>query len=343
VALLASGQSSTLTGTLAGQVVMEGFVQLRLRPWLRRLLTRLAAIVPALLVVSLASTGASDSKVVDERLFQLLVFSQAILSFQLPFAIIPLVQFTSDRRRMGEFANPVWLKGLAWLCALLVIGLNMVLIGMYMGEWAEAVEKIGWSGAWIYGSVGPLAGGLAGFLLWVTMYPHYRHRLAVPPMVAVPDLAAVRYHRIGVAVEFSGGDNAVLAQAAMVARAHRAPLLLIHVVEGPIANVYGSATDDQESRADRLRLGELVRLLKRENLDVQGVLGYGDPPAELVRLARARKLDFLVLGTHGHRFFADLALGQTVAPVLHRLQIPILVVPTAQRSPNQPVDGGVQQ
>jgi manganese transport protein len=203
---------------------------------------------------------------------------------------------------------------------------------MYRGEWAEAVAQAGWHGLWIYGTVGPLAVGLAAFLLWVTFYPHYRHRLAAPPMVAVPDLAAVRYQRIGVAIEFTGGDNAVLAQAAMVARAHRAPLLLIHVVEGPIANVYGSATDDQESRADRLRLGELVKLLRGKGLDVDGVLGYGDPPAELVRVARQRRLDFLVVGTHGHRFFADLALGQTVAPVLHRLQIPILVVPTMPRT-----------
>jgi manganese transport protein len=142
-------------------------------------------------------------------------------------------------------------------------------------------------------------------------------------------LSAVRYQHIGVAVEFSGGDNAVLAQAATVARMHHAPLLLIHVVEGPGADFYGSATDDQESRADRQRMGELVKHLQGQGLGAEGVLGYGEPAAELVRLARERRLDFLVLGTHGHRFFADLALGQTVSPVLHRLQIPILVVPTA--------------
>jgi manganese transport protein len=332
VALLASGQSSTLTGTLAGQVVMEGFVRLRVRPWVRRLLTRLAAIVPALLVLSLASAGEGAEDVVDERLLQLLVLSQAILSFQLPFAIIPLVQFTSDRRRMGEFANPNWLKGLAWLCAAIVIGLNVVLIGMQMGEWAEDVQEAGWSGLWIYGTVGPLAAVLAGFLLWVMLYPQSRSRLSSPAPVPVPELASVRYRRIGVAVEFGKGDNAVLAQAAAIARLHQAPLLLLHVVEGPGADYYGAATDDQESRTDRLRIGELVKHLKVEGLDAEGELGYGEPAAELVRIARERKLDFLVLGTHGHRFFADLALGETVSPVLHRLQIPILVVPTSSGS-----------
>jgi manganese transport protein len=327
VALLASGQSSTLTGTLAGQVVMEGFVQLRIRPWVRRLLTRLAAIVPALIVLSLASAG--EGETVEKRLFQLLVLSQAILSFQLPFAIIPLVQFTSDRRRMGAFANAVWLKGLAWASAAVILALNVVYLGMKTVEWAEAVDEAGWHPLWIYGTIGPLGVGVAGFLVWVTLYPRLRPREAEPPPSIVPQLSAVRYHRVGVAVEFSKGDNAVLAQAAAVARLHDAPLLLIHVVEGPGASYYGAATDDRESRADRQRIGELVEHLQVEGLQAEGVLGYGEPAGELVRIARARQLDFLVLGTHGHRFFADLALGQTVAPVLHRLQIPILVVPTS--------------
>jgi manganese transport protein len=329
VALLASGQSSTLTGTLAGQVVMEGFVQLRVRPWVRRLLTRLAAILPALLILSLASAGESEDGAVDERLLQLLVLSQAILSFQLPFAIIPLVQLTSDRRRMGEFANSAWLKGSAWLCAVIVVGLNVVLIGMSMAEWAEAVEKAGWSNLWLYGTISPLAAALAGFLLWVTLYPRYRHREAELPLLAAPELPEVRYQRMGVAIEFTAGDKAVLTQAAAMARLHQAPLLLIHVVEGPVAEYYGPETDDQESRTDRLRMAELVKHLHAEGLRAEGLLGYGEPAAELVRLARERQLDFLVLGTHGHRFFADLALGQTVSPVLHRLQIPILVVPTS--------------
>jgi manganese transport protein len=114
-----------------------------------------------------------------------------------------------------------------------------------------------------------------------------------------------------------------------VARLHEAPLLLIHVVEGPGADYYGSATDDQESRTDRQQISELVKHLQTEGLHAEGTLGFGEPASELVRIARERKLDFLVLGTHGHRFFADLALGETVSPVLHRLQIPILVVPTA--------------
>jgi manganese transport protein len=130
-----------------------------------------------------------------------------------------------------------------------------------------------------------------------------------------------------VAVEFTAGDGAVLAHAAQLARVHESPLVLIHVVEGPVAAVYGPNTADQESRQDREAMTGLVEHLQAMGLHASGVLGYGDPPQELVRLAVEQKLDLLVLGTHGHRFFADLALGTTVAPVLHRLPIPVLVVP----------------
>src|SRR5262249_23950138 len=119
------------------------------------------------------------------------------------------------------------------------------------------------------------------------------------------------------------------ARAAEVARANGAPLVLVHVVEGPGAAYYGAATDDQESRTDRTRMAEMVDYLRREGLTAGGVVGYGGPPAELVGIAEAQGMDLLVLGTHGHRFLADLALGQTVSPVLHRLAIPVLVVPTA--------------
>jgi manganese transport protein len=126
VALLASGQNSTLTGTLAGQIVMEGFLNIRLRPWLRRLITRLIAIIPAVIVTAISGEkGTTD----------LLVLSQVVLSLQLSFAVIPLVMFTSDRKKMGEFANPAWLKVLAWTVALIIAGLNVKLLFDQFSEW----------------------------------------------------------------------------------------------------------------------------------------------------------------------------------------------------------------
>src|SRR5690242_16918636 len=119
LALLASGQNSTLTGTLAGQIVMEGFLSIRLRPWLRRLLTRLIAIVPAVIAASLYGESGTA---------KLLVFSQVVLSLQLSFAVIPLILFTGDRRKMGEFTNAAWLQVLAWATAAAIVVLNVKLL-----------------------------------------------------------------------------------------------------------------------------------------------------------------------------------------------------------------------
>ena len=230
VALLASGQSSTLTGTLAGQVVMEGFVHLRIRPWLRRLVTRLAAIVPAVLVLSFTTTTEIGA---DERLLQLLILSQIVLGFQLPFAIIPLIQLTGDPRRMGVFASRRWLKLLAWSCAVVVIGLDATAAGMQMKEWAETAEQAGWSGWWVYGTVGPGSLMLVGFLGWVAFYPLRRQPEAAVRPIVPAELPAVAYGRIGVAVEFEAHDAAVLTRAAALARSQPdAELVILHIVEG---------------------------------------------------------------------------------------------------------------
>jgi manganese transport protein len=119
VALLCSGQNATLTGTLAGQIVMEGFINLRLRPWLRRLITRLIAIVPAIVVIALYGERGTGP---------LIILSQVVLSLQLPFAVFPLVMFTSDRGKMGAFVSPRWVSLLAWAVAIVIAVLNVYLL-----------------------------------------------------------------------------------------------------------------------------------------------------------------------------------------------------------------------
>ncbi len=118
-ALLASGQNSTLTGTLAGQIVMEGFLDIRLKPWVRRLITRAIAIIPAILVIGIAGEG---------KVTSLLILSQVVLSFQLPFAVIPLIQFTGSRAKMGEFANSRLTSAISWIVAVAIIGFNAELL-----------------------------------------------------------------------------------------------------------------------------------------------------------------------------------------------------------------------
>lgn len=125
VALLASGQNSTITATLAGQIVMEGFLNLQIPMWLRRLVTRLLAIVPAAVVASVYGEAGTA---------RLLVLSQVVLSFQLPFAVVPLVQFTSNGTMMGRFANPIWLRMVAWAISVTIVGLNAALLFSFLQQ-----------------------------------------------------------------------------------------------------------------------------------------------------------------------------------------------------------------
>jgi manganese transport protein len=132
VALLASGQNSTLTGTLAGQIVMEGFLNIRLKPWLRRLITRLIAVVPAVCIIGWFGEG---------RTTDLLIWSQVILSMQLSFAVIPLLRFTDEKAKMGRFANPVWIRVLAWTSAVIIVVLNFKLLFDFFApeSWIKAL------------------------------------------------------------------------------------------------------------------------------------------------------------------------------------------------------------
>ncbi len=158
IALLASGQSSTITGTLAGQVVMEGFVRLRMSPIKRRLLTRAIAIVPAVAVLVYAG---------EQGVLQLLILSQVVLSLQLPFAIVPLIRFTNAQRIMGTFASPVWMYGLAYAAAVMIIGLNAWLV---MQALATPSGIFSWArgGQYLIAAVAIL---YAVLLAWVTFAP----------------------------------------------------------------------------------------------------------------------------------------------------------------------------
>jgi manganese transport protein len=323
VALLASGQSSTVTGTLAGQITMEGFLNFRMRPWLRRLLTRLVAIVPAIIVVWRFGEGS---------VYELLIFSQVVLSLQLPFAVVPLVRFTSSSRKMGPFVSPAWAQALAWLAAATIVGLNAWLLWDQVAEWLAAAGP--YAGA-ATGIVIAVAAALFALLLWMTL----RRERAVEPRAAVsPDevVAAARtapkhFQRIGVALDNRPTDGTMLAEAVALATAHQAELVLIHVVEGVGGQWYGPQTGDLESRGDEEYLAAVADGLRKElaGRPIAGVryaLGYGSVPRAIVRLVRQEGVDLLVMGGHGHRRLGDVIHGETIQAVRHQLTIPILAV-----------------
>ena len=354
VALLCAGQSSTLTGTLAGQIVMEGYLHLRIAPWLRRLVTRLLALVPAVAVIAMAGepapmplaaqSGAGAVIVAVELPGEhatqgLLILSQVILSLQLSFAVIPLIHFTSNRRNMGEFATPWWGQVLAWTTAAIIVALNGKLVLDQIGEWIAMAEEsrrrvgpipLNWLvAAGLYG----VAGGATALLAWVTIKPLARRSPAwLPkPSVKLDWAKALRPRplgRIGVALEHDPADAEILNRALGLAQTQASPseIVLLHVVDTPMTRVLGRETADQETGADERYLDALVDALRDQGYPARAVLLYGpDPAGELVAHLRRDPVDLLVVGSHGHGMVRDLLLGQTVDRVRHHLEVPMLI------------------
>lgn len=323
LALLCAGQSSTITGTLAGQITMEGFLRFRIRAWLRRLITRTLAILPAVLVIIFAG---------EEKVYDLLILSQVVLSLQLSFAVVPLVKFTSSRQKMGPFVSPRWVQGLAWLVSFIIISLNGKLVYEEVSGWAAAAGDYGWL---VVAAAAPPSLALAALLGWIIV--RRERPIRETPDVSADAVAAAaanrpkRFRRIGVALEALPTDSIMLAEAIALAKIHQAELVLMHVVDGVGGHWYGAQTGDAESRQDEAYLQGLAQRL-REELAGQGVakveaaLGYGDPPQQLVRLTRQHGIDLVVLGGHGHKRIRDLLHGETISGVRHGLDIPILTV-----------------
>ena len=301
IALICSGQSSTLTGTLAGQIVMEGFLNFRMRPWLRRMITRSLAITPAAITVYLYGQRGT---------FDLLILSQVILSMQLPFAVIPLIHFTSDRRRMGSFANRKWVAALAWAMAAIIVGLNMRLYA----QWVLALT-------------------LLYLLAWVTLEPLMsawrlsgRAPFSLPQPVGTGAGTPV-YRRILVPLDHSDLDRQAIGHATAMARQHHAKLYLLHVEEGVTSQVYGALSSTAEVEAGQRYLDEIVHSLRAESIDVEtAVIHSSNPRKEIIRYAREIQPDLLIMGAHGHKSLKDLIFGNTIDPVRHALRVPILVV-----------------
>ena len=335
IALLASGQSSTITGTLAGQIVMEGYLNLRIRPWLRRLITRLLAVTPAVLAITYYGEGSTTN---------LLVLSQVILSLQLPFAVIPLIHFVADRRRMGDFAIRPWLQALAWVVAGIILTLNVKLLIDEINAWLTATGGWTWR---VQITVIPLGLALGLLLLYITFHPWLRGRLvrtAPPPKPAIHTAPTIRqthiappepYRRVAVALDFSGGEERLLAEALRVADGERTTLFLLHVAESPAARALGPEAADRELQADREHLEELARELRRMGIQAEWRLGAGDPASELARMVDELKVDLIILGGHGHSGVSDLVHGTTISRLRHRVQTSVLVVPLDEPLPEE--------
>jgi len=322
VALLCSGQSSTLTGTMAGQIVMEGFLNIRVQPWLRRLLTRTLAIIPAAFVVYAAG---------ETGTFKLLLLSQVVLSMQLPFAVIPLVHFTSDKKRMGAFVNGLWLRLLAWASAALILALNVWLAILSVRDWLSD------AGAWrgrLELCLIPILTGITLLLLWVAFEPilplWIRQFGQAPidlPKDVAGDLPSPVYRKILVPLDHTGRDRDAIAHAAAIAKQHNAKLYLLHVEEGVTSFVYGPLASTAEVEAGDQYLQRIVNDLQNQQVAVEMVVRHARvPKTEIVRYAEELQPDLVVMGAHGHRGLKDIVFGTTINAVRHKLKMPLLVV-----------------
>jgi manganese transport protein len=344
VALLCSGQSSTITGTLAGQIVMEGFLRIRIQPWLRRLVSRGLAIIPAALVIVLRGESAVDG---------LLVLSQVVLSLQLSFAVIPLITFTSDRRKMGSFASPPWVVALAVIATLLILGLNAKLVIETLGTWISAPGASEWARLLVLPAVGVTVILLLLVILspWLgELMPAFAGRglagtpspagaggapVHLGPGPAAPTLTAgadVLWRRIAVAVELGPTDTAVLEHVAGLPLPPGGEVVLLHVAESAASRYLGAESADLERREDQTALESHAAALRARGVPARVLLGFGDAKTELARMTNELNVDLLITGSHGHGVWGDIFFGSTVSALRHRVRCPVLTVrPTSKR------------
>jgi manganese transport protein len=316
VALIAAGQSSTVTGTLAGQIIMEGYLSLRINPMLRRLITRLVAIIPALIVIIIYGESKIDA---------LLVMSQVILSLQLGFAIIPLIYFVSDKKTMGKFAiKPlVQIAAIAIASVLVYLNIKMLVNEVMPFFAAEALmPKL------LITAVGIFFGAV---LIYISIFPFIQKKkdnnsIEIHNTLDIlPPLSKPIYSNIAVALDFSTDDHKVLSYAVGQGKAE-ANYILIHIVESASAKLHGKDSDDFETKKDKAQLESYAAQLREKGLIVNAELGFRNRVKEIVRIVNENNVDLLVIGAHGHKGVKDILYGQTINAVRHELKIPVLVV-----------------
>ena len=316
IALIAAGQSSTVTGTLAGQIIMEGYLNLRLQPWIRRLLTRLIAIVPAFLTIYYLG---------EEKTGDLLVLSQVILSLQLGFAIIPLIHFVSNKKRMGEFTIPLWQKIASWLAVSVIVFLNCQLIFFKVRDWLLTSEHPFWIGLLVI----PFMALCFGILLFIIFEPLFKKSRQNGRSHFHGDFTKIvfedpkPYNTIAVTVDFSQSDHKAINRAIQLG-GKNANYLLIHILESTTAVMYGEQTNDNERNEDTENLLAYEAQLLTKGYKCTTQLGFGNPKSVIPELVK--EADLLVMGTHGHKTFKDLLFGTTVESVRHKITVPLVLV-----------------
>ncbi len=315
IALIAAGQSSTITGTLAGQIVMEGYLRLRISPMLRRMITRLLAIVPAILVILISG---------EEKVGQLLIFSQVLLSMQLAFAVIPLIHFVSDRKRMGKFAISLSTRSISWIVAGLIAALNFKLVYDEVKSWIRESNNVFVDLLLVTAGLGMIV-----LLLMTLIYPlilrRRKHAMDVHTQTKpLMHMTVPEFKTIALALDYSATDNQIIRYALKMAEADTR-FILIHITESASSTMMGTEAEDFETRRDKIRMEAYIKLIREAGYASDYVLGFRKRTREIARICKEQQADLLILGSHGHRGLKDFIFGETVNRVRHLVKIPVLV------------------
>lgn len=319
VALIAAGQSSTITGTLAGQIIMEGYLNLRLNPVVRRIITRLLAILPA---------GWTVIYFGEEKISNLLILSQVVLSLQLGFAIIPLIHFVSNKKLMGEYTIPRWQKVFSWIAVAVLLALNLKMVFNEVSGYLMHSNN-----PFLFGMIFiPIILICLTLLIYVIVVPFlYSYKHEVESIHGnfsdiVVEKKQPAFSRIAVSVDFSFADNKAINYALQLAN-ENTTIILIHIIDNVGAIVYHYQTESAELISDRKFLENYCNTLRNnQGIQCEYRLDFGNPKIKIPEIVKNEKVDILIMGSHGHKTFKDFLLGATIDEVRHRIDIPLFIV-----------------
>ncbi len=318
VALIASGQSSTLTGTLTGQIIMEGYLNIRIAPWLRRLITRLLAVIPAFFVILIF--GESEAG-------PLLILSQVILSLQLGFAVIPLLHWVSSKEIMGKFQIKALTKVVSWVVVLGILGLNIKLVFDFMLEWLNSTTI-----HWFYVSLilTPIFAALI-LLIYVIIEPFFSKKLVreiLTPHTKLTDVVFEKskpYQKIGICLDFSPSDQNAINRALKFGT-KKTEFVLIHVVESGAARALRKDAYDFEVQNDDKILDNYVEKLRAMGINTSKKIGFGYVGESVPKICNELDLELLVLASHNKGILHRIFKGTTIGKVQRKLRIPLYIV-----------------
>jgi len=318
VALIASGQSSTLTGTITGQIIMEGYLNLRIAPWLRRLITRSLAVIPAFLVIWIAGASMAGP---------LLILSQVILSLQLGFALVPLIHWVSSKKIMGEFKIRLLTQIVSWIMVMIIVVLNIKLVFDFIIDFTQTSSQT----FVIYFIVWPLVGVIFLLLLYLVIEPFFKMKLPqkLSPAHGVPAKLVIEkskvYKRIAVSLDFSDSDNKAIS-CAISQGGKDAEYVLIHIVESAGARMMSSEVFDRETSDDRKFLESYSTQLSELNYKSSVILEFGLERNKIPEVVKSVEADLLVMSSHKKGKLHQFVKGRTISAVQHKIDIPMVIL-----------------